>query len=209
MKPTKPKTGNEKDVSRIQTKGYNQDYKRDIIRIIKPKTGKAIMTISRGTKCLGAYKGSECKGAYPSGYLRFLQLNGWWGEKRIHLCSGNVKDDGFKVDIRPETKPDLIADARNTKLPAEQYDCVLIDPPYSLELAKSLYGTDKFYSRIDAFINEGVRLAKPDGLIISLSYNIPKIAKNCELIAVWGIYEVPSISSMRCMAVFRKKGVEL
>jgi len=40
----KPKTGKEKDVSRIQTKGYNQDYKRDIIRITKPKTGKAIMT---------------------------------------------------------------------------------------------------------------------------------------------------------------------
>lgn len=78
------------------------------------------MEVSRGTKCLGAYKGVQCKGAYPSGYLKWLQKMGWWGEKRIHLCSGSVKDEGsFKVDIRPETNPDLVADARNTGLPSD------------------------------------------------------------------------------------------
>jgi hypothetical protein len=162
--------------------------------------------VNRCTVCLGAYKGTECKGSYPAGYLKLLQKQGWWGEKRIHLCSGAVKDDGsFKVDIRPEMKPDLVADARATGLPAESYDCVLIDPPYSAELAKTLYGTESHYSRVDDFIKEGVRLAKPGGLVISLSYNIPKLQKECELIAVWGVYEVPSVSSMRCMVVFRKK----
>ena len=162
--------------------------------------------ISRGTKCLGAYKGVECKGAYPSGYLTFLKSNGWWGDKRIHLCSGNVKDDGFKVDIRPEMKPDLVADARDTGLPPETFDCALIDPPYSADLAESLYGLRKYYSSINQFIKEGIRLVKPGGFIISLSYEIPRLQKEtCDMIAVWGIYEVPSVSSMRCMVVFRKK----
>jgi hypothetical protein len=161
--------------------------------------------ISRGTKCLGAYKGVDCAGAYPSGYLAFLQKQGWWGEKRVHLCSGRVKDNGFKVDIRPEMEPDLVADARATGLPTSSFDCALIDPPYSEELAKRLYGTEKFYGRVDSFITEGVRLVRSGGLVVSLSYNIPKLAKGADLIAVWGIYEVPSVSSMRCLCVFKKK----
>ena len=162
--------------------------------------------VSRGTKCLGAYKGVDCKGAYPSGYLAFLKANGWWGDKRIHLCAGRVKDEGaFKVDIRPEMQPDLVADARDTKLPSSSYDCVLIDPPYSRELAESLYGTQAVFSSVDAFIKEGVRLAKEGGLIVSLSYAIPRLQKGCDLVAVWGIYEVPTVSYLRCMVVFRKR----
>jgi hypothetical protein len=161
--------------------------------------------ISRGTKCLGAYKGRLCKGAYPSGYLKFLQDNGWWGEKRIHLCSGDVKDaDGYKVDIRPEMHPDLVADARETGLPECSFDCCLIDPPYSAALAESLYGTRKYYASVNKFINEGVRLVRPGGLVISLSYEIPRRQKECDFLAIWGIYEVPSVSSMRCMVVFKK-----
>jgi hypothetical protein len=137
--------------------------------------------------------------------LAFLKSNGWWGEKRIHLCSGNVKDDGFKVDIRPEMNPDLIADARDTRLETETFDCALIDPPYSADLAESLYGTRKHYGSINQFIKEGIRLVKEDGLIISLSYEIPRLQKECDMLAVWGIYEVPSVSSMRCMVVFKKK----
>jgi hypothetical protein len=163
--------------------------------------------VNRGTKCLGAYKGGDCKGAYPSGYLTFLKANGWWGEKRIHLCSGRVKDEGFKVDIRPEMNPDLIADARETGLDSESFDCVIIDPPYSADLAESLYDTRRYYGSINQFIKEGVRLAKPNGLIISLSYEIPRLQKECDMLAVWGVYEVPSVSSMRCMVVFRKKEV--
>lgn len=163
--------------------------------------------VSRGTKCLGAYKGVvvDCRGAYPSGYLAFLKSQGWWGEKRIHLCSGRVKDEGFKVDIRPEMEPDLLADARDTKLPPETFDCVLIDPPYSADLAESLYGTRKHFGSVNQFIKEGVRLVRPGGLVISLSYEIPRLQKECDMIAVWGIYEVPSVSSMRILVVFRKK----
>ena len=163
--------------------------------------------VSRGTKCLGAYKGVDCKGAYPSGYLAFLKANCWWGEKRIHLCSGRVKDEGFKVDIRPEMQPDLVADARDTKLPEGSYDCAIIDPPYSAVLAEELYGTGKHYASINQFINEGVRLVRPGGFVVSLSYEIPRLQKGCDMVAVWGIYEVPSVSSMRCMVVFKKKEV--
>ena len=147
----------------------------------------------------------DCKGAYPSGYLAFLKENGWWGEKRIHLCSGRVKDDGFKVDIRPEMNPNLVADARETGLEAGIFDCVIIDPPYSADLAEQLYDTRKYYGSVNQFIKEGIRLAKAGGFIVSLSYEIPRLQKECDMLAVWGIYEVPTVSSMRCMVVFRKR----
>jgi hypothetical protein len=103
---------------------------------------------------------------------------------------------------------DLVADARNTGLPDGQYDAVFIDPPYSLELAKSLYGTEKHFAHINAFLKEGVRLAKEGGLVISLSYKIPALQKGCDMIAVWGVYEVPSVASMRCFVVFRKNAIQ-
>ena len=160
--------------------------------------------ISRGTKCFSAFHGTDTQGAFPKGFLKWVEDMGWMNGNVCHLCSGRVTGRGFKVDVRPEMEPDLIADARNTGLPDKQFSTVIIDPPYSVELAQKLYGTQVHFGSINQFVKEAVRLTKEDGNIISLSYEIPKIPKGCELIAVWGIYTVPHTSFMRCFAVFRR-----
>lgn len=161
--------------------------------------------ISRGTKCLGSFHGSECMGAFPKGFMKWIKGMGWLLDNRCHLCAGLVKDPGaFKVDIRPGTKPDLIADATNTGLPDNKFDCVIVDPPYSKELAERLYKTKPYYHSIDKFAKEAARICKPGGHVITLSYEIPRRIKGGDFIAVWGVYIIPSKQYMRCLIVWRK-----
>lgn len=166
--------------------------------------------ISRGTKCFGAWSPNlrNCAGAFPNGFMAWVKKQ-WWGEKRCYLCAGGIDDaEAIKVDIRPETQPTLCEDARHTSIPNESCDWIIIDPPYSLKLAKDLYGTEKNYAGINAFTKEAERICKKGGLICTLTYEIPKRIKNCDFIAVWGIYQIPSVSYMRCFTVSRKQGVE-
>ena len=65
----------------------------------------------------------------------------------LNLFCGMNKQ-GFRVDIKPEVKPDLIADAHNLIEdglipPLGGYQVILADPPYSDKEAKELYGTNK------------------------------------------------------------------
>lgn len=165
--------------------------------------------ISRGTKCFGAWartsNGKHYNGAFPNGFLKWVKNQGWHYGDVCHLCSGTVEDKGsFRVDINPEVIPNLISDATNTGLPDNKFDVVIIDPPYSAELADKLYGTKKYFHGIDVFTREAGRICKHGGLIITLSYQIPKRIKNCDFMAVWGIYTIPSVSYMRCFTVSKK-----
>lgn len=165
--------------------------------------------ISRGTKCFGATsqnRKSDCKGQFPAGFTTWLKNMGWWGEARAYLCSGGIDDsEAVRVDIRPEMNPTHCEDARKTSLPSEKFDCVILDPPYSLELARELYGTEEHYAGINGFTKEAARICKKGGLIITLTYEIPKRIQGCEFIAVWGIYQIPAMSYMRCLTVSRKE----
>ena len=106
--------------------------------------------ISRGTKCLGAWARTKDEkhynGAFPAGFLRWLKNMNWHYGKVCHLCSGTVEDKGsIRVDINPNVRPDIIANATDTGIPDETFDVTIIDPPYSKELAKNLYDTEKHF----------------------------------------------------------------
>lgn len=163
-------------------------------------------SVSRGTKCFSPMTNGY-PGGYPVGYLKWLREMGWWSEgRRLHLPGGMTDDPGgFRVDIRPEVKPDLLADARNTGLPAESFDWVGVDPPYSEHLAETLYDTKAVYSGINAFMKEGARLLKPGGYLVSLSYEICKRPKDCDLVAMWGVYCAMSVRHMMALSVWRKR----
>ncbi len=196
-----------------------EDVKKgNYIIVEKGKPQKAedfdLSDISRGTKCFGAwsFKGKDNKhyfGAFPNGFLNWLKKQGWYYGRVCHICSGTLVDSGsYRVDIRPEVKPDLVADGRkDTGIIDETFDVVIIDPPYSLELSKN-YGTEKFFGGIDSFTKEAFRIVKNNGLVVTLSYQIPKRIKGCGFIAVWGIYTIPSTSYMRCLTVSKKRAGE-
>jgi len=166
--------------------------------------------VFRTTKCFGVNGLSLCKGSFPKGFLEWIKQQGWWGQARCYLCSGLVEDkEAFTVDVRADVNPKLIADASNTGLPSESFDWIMIDPPYTKLLAKEYYGTEKDYHGINAFTKEAERLCKPGGLILTLTYEIPKRIPNCEFIAVIGVYTVPFTGYMRCFTVSKKKNYEV
>lgn len=63
--------------------------------------------------------------------------------KILQLFSGMNKD-GFRIDLNPEVKPDLLADAHNfSKKVNDKFDIIFADPPYSNDENKELYGLGK------------------------------------------------------------------
>lgn len=161
--------------------------------------------IYRTTKCFSP-KNNGYKGGFPIGFVKWLKKNNWWGEKRCYLCSGMVDDyEATRVDLESSVNPTHLEDARNTSLPNNEFDCIIIDPPYTKNLAESLYGKGKYFSSINVFTKEAERICKKDGLIITLSYEVPKRIKNCDLIACCGIYQTINVCHIRCLTVWRKK----
>lgn len=72
---------------------------------------------------------------------------------------------GFRVDLNPEVKPDLLCDVHElTKYHQKHYDIILADPPYSNEESKYLYGTPKLNYK--KWTGEAEKLLKPGGLLI-------------------------------------------
>lgn len=80
---------------------------------------------------------SKYYGGYPAGYLK--RIKSLFPDKRnvLHLFAGKVDTVSFPgatVDINSETNPDYVDDAQTLeKVPLEEFDLVLADPPYSIE----------------------------------------------------------------------------
>ena len=162
--------------------------------------------VFRTTKCFGVNGKGLCKGSFPRGFLSWVKEQDWWGEKRVYLCAGAVDDStAIRVDVRLEVNPTLLEDARKTSIETESADWVFIDPPYTKDLARELYSTEDFYGGVNAFTKEAERICSPGGLILTLTYEIPKRIKNCSFLAVCGIYTVPFTGYMRCFTVSRKE----
>lgn len=127
-------------------------------------------------------------GGYPKGFLEwaFDVMRCDDPSKVLHLCSGSVLT-GVRVDIRPERKPDIIADCRNVPLPDESFDFILADPPYSEEYAKNLYGTGDDYPLPGQIVKEAERLLRPDGLLGIMHFQVPFPSKGMKILGVYGI----------------------
>jgi 16S rRNA G966 N2-methylase RsmD len=76
-------------------------------------------------------------GGYPAGYLRRMKALFPDKQRTLHLFSGQVDLAAFPgdtVDINPALNPTYVDDAQTLKrVPLEDYDLVLADPPYSVE----------------------------------------------------------------------------
>jgi hypothetical protein len=163
--------------------------------------------IYRTTKCFGVNGQGKIKGAFPKGFFKWVREMRWWGENRAYLCAGLVDDlNSIRVDIREEVNPTHCEDASKTTIPPESVDWVMIDPPYTKLLAKELYDTEKYYHGINGFTREAERICRPRGLILTLSYEIPKRIKGCDFLAVVGVYTIPFTGYMRCFTVSKKQG---
>lgn len=80
------------------------------------------------------------------------------------FCGMNKQ--GFRVDLNPEVKPDLICDIHKlSKSLTKKYDVVFADPPYSDEETQQLYG-DLPKLNYAKWTAECDKLLKPGGLLV-------------------------------------------
>lgn len=67
----------------------------------------------------------------------------WREMKLLNLFCGMNKY-GLRIDIKPEVKPDILADAHSfSEKINDKFDVIFCDPPYSDLESKELYGTGK------------------------------------------------------------------
>lgn len=127
-------------------------------------------------------------GGYPKGFIEWaMQAMGCSDSSTIlHLCSGSVRT-GIRVDARAEMNPDIVADCRSVPLPDESVDFVLADPPYSLEYAANLYGTEGCYPEPGAIAAEACRLLRPGGKFGLLHFQVPMTRKPLRIVRVYGV----------------------
>ena len=143
-------------------------------------------------------------GGYPRHFLTsaFEELGVTDPSKVLHLCSGSMRT-GIRVDIRPETNPDVICDCRKTPFSDESFDSIMVDPPYSKLYAENLYGTGEHYPTPGEILKEAARLLRPGGRVGFLHFQVPHVRRPLRLLKVIGI-TTGSGYAIRAWSVFEK-----
>lgn len=150
------------------------------------------------------FKASQFWGAYPKDFIRWackmMRCN---RQEVVHLCSGSLpKGEGaLRVDIRPETEPDLVADCRALPIESDTAAAVLLDPPYTVEYAKDLYATE--YPRPSALLAEACRIARPGAPIGFLHFLVALPPAGASIESVHGVTTGPNYR-IRAFTIFRK-----
>lgn len=148
-----------------------------------------------------------CYGRYPRGFLdRVLADLGVRAREVLHVCTGGMTHNdargGVRVDLRAAARPDVVGDGRRLPFRSNTFAAVLLDPPYSVEYAESLYGVE--YPRPSHLLAEASRVARPGGGIGILHYIVPMPPADCDMESVVGVTQGLGYR-IRAWTVFRKR----
>jgi hypothetical protein len=129
-------------------------------------------------------------GRYPKGFLRHVvraQLLGNVQRAEIlHVCSGTLSEsERWTTDIRIEARPRVVADGRFLPYKTGAFRAVMLDPPYSEQYARNLYGTEN--PRPSWLLREAARVVVPGGRVGILHVAVPFAPPHCRLVKVYGV----------------------
>jgi SAM-dependent methyltransferase len=104
----------------------------------------------------------------------------------LHVCSGGLPPgEGIRVDVRPEACPDILADGRHLPLADGSAAAVMLDPPYTEQYARDLYGTD--YPVPAHLLAEAARVVRDGGRIVFVHYFTPNPPPGCRWVKSFGL----------------------
>jgi hypothetical protein len=129
-------------------------------------------------------------GRYPRGFvdhvLRLALLGDVKRDQILHVCSGTLSaSERWTVDLRAEARP--MVRASGTALPFlnSSFPAIMIDPPYSDQYARVLYGVEN--PRPSWLLREAARVVRPGGRIGLLHVAVPFPPPDCDLANIYGI----------------------
>jgi hypothetical protein len=145
-------------------------------------------------------------GGYPAGYLR--RVRALFPEKRnvLHLFSGKVDLaalPGKTVDINPDNVPDYVDDAQTLeRVPLEEFDLVLADPPYSVEDAMRYQTTMVQRNKVMHALGQRLRSGTH---VVWLDQVLPMFRKDqFDIVGVIGIVKSTN-HRFRVCTIFRRR----
>ncbi len=148
-------------------------------------------------------------GGYPAGYLR--RIRSLFPDKKrvLHLFSGKVDLEalpGDTVDINPCLKPTYVDDAQTlARVPLENYDLILADPPYSVEDAER-YQTSMVRRNV---VLRALQRAAPGTHVVWLDQVLPMYRKDrFSIVAVIGMVKSTN-HRFRVVTVFQRADLAL
>jgi hypothetical protein len=149
-------------------------------------------------------------GRYPVGFLRHIRTAQWLGRVRpeeiLHVCSGTLgPEQAWTVDIRAEARPRVIATGTALPFRSESFRAVMIDPPYSDQYARNLYGIAM--PRNAALLKEAARVLVPGGRVGLLHVAVPFAPPGCAVVNVWGVSTGVGFR-IRAFTVYEKRHAE-
>jgi SAM-dependent methyltransferase len=115
---------------------------------------------------------------------------------------GGLAEYGTRVDLRADTQPDVVADAHSLPFNDGEFDCVVLDPPYSDEEALRLYETPPL--KPADYTREAVRVLREGGWLVVYTDREPARPARCNhalrILVVLRPHHTPRV----CM-VFQKR----
>lgn len=153
---------------------------------------------------------SQYYGGFPAGYLK--RVKALFPDKTnvLHLFSGKVDTavyPGKTVDINPDRGADYVDDAQTlTKVPLNEFDIVLADPPYSVEDCEHYKTTMIKRNVVMKALGNGL---SPGSYVVWLDQVLPMFRKDqFDMEAVIGMVKSTS-HRFRVVTIFRRKGKEI
>lgn len=138
-----------------------------------PATGKLYVTPNSPHFISGHVRmRGKSGGEYPFNSLEMIDYVFGKEDNIIEVCSGNVRGRGlsstcFTVDINPEKRPDLVADAQKLDtVPSNKFSRWRCDPPYNEVNAQKMYGTTLPVT--SELLKAGARVCKIGSLLFLL-----------------------------------------
>jgi hypothetical protein len=127
-------------------------------------------------------------GRFPIGWLDQVFRDRLLGDVRradvLHVCSGTLTER-WMVDLRRQARPSVVGNGCALPFRDASFAAVLLDPPYSDQYARNLYGTEN--PRPSWLLKEAARVVRPCGRIGMLHVAVPFAPPGCRLVTVYGV----------------------